>query len=222
MALLHQATLTPTKLALAAGWAKSQDWFEGSGDPVLVGAYRFDDPDGEVGVETLLIRAGGGPVLQVPVTYRDAPLDGAKDWLIGTTEHSVLGTRWVYDAAGDSVYVAALATAALTSGVQAEMWIEIDGAMTQREPTALAAGNGTSDEPILASNVGRIANEHKSGVTVIETPTLAIVLVRVLVPDAAIDPSTEVGSEDAALLTGTWNGQPIPSTFASVAVIAAP
>jgi hypothetical protein len=44
-----------------------------------VSAYRFDDPAGEVGIETLLVRRGAGPVLQVPLTYRGAPLAGAED-----------------------------------------------------------------------------------------------------------------------------------------------
>ncbi len=38
----------------------------------------------------------------------DAPLAGAEDALVGTMEHSVLGTRWTYDALADSVYQAEL------------------------------------------------------------------------------------------------------------------
>ena len=36
--------------------------------------------------------------LFVPLTYRGAPLAGGEADLVGTTEHSALGTRWVYDA----------------------------------------------------------------------------------------------------------------------------
>ncbi len=62
-----------------------------------------------MGVETLLVRVGEGPVLQVPLTYRGAPLPGGESALVGTMEHSVLGPRWVYDGTGDPVYVATLA-----------------------------------------------------------------------------------------------------------------
>src|ERR1700710_2202585 len=99
MALLHRATLQPSKLELLQDWAPTQPWFDGdrSAELVTVAAYRFDDPEGEVGIETLLVRAGDGPVLQVPLTYRAAPLDGGDAWLIGTMQHSVLGQRWTYD-----------------------------------------------------------------------------------------------------------------------------
>ena len=38
----------------------------------------------------------------------DEALDGEDAYLVGTTDHSVLGKRWVYDATGDPVYVAEL------------------------------------------------------------------------------------------------------------------
>ncbi|TIH34851.1 maltokinase N-terminal cap-like domain-containing protein [Subtercola vilae] len=57
-----------------------------------------------MGIETVIVRAGGGPVMQIPVTYRSAPLGDAERWFIGTMQHSVLGTRWVYDGLGDPVY----------------------------------------------------------------------------------------------------------------------
>ena len=145
MALLYRASLSPSKLELLEGWAPSQPWFEGdaSGHLSSVASYRFDDPEGEVGVETLLVRAGDGPVLQVPLTYRNERLDGADAWLIGTMQHSVLGERWTYDATGDPVYLLTLATAVLTGGHQADQFIEIDGVMTEREPTAVVSGSGS-------------------------------------------------------------------------------
>jgi hypothetical protein len=143
MALLHQATLTPTKIELVRAWLPAQSWFEGDPAVELVGAYRFDDPAGEVGVETLLVAAADGVVVQVPVTYRDAPLAGAEQHLIGTSLHSVLGDRWVYDGLGDPVYLAAVATAIGTGGRQADLLIEIDGEMVTREPTARVQGSGT-------------------------------------------------------------------------------
>lgn len=66
--------------------------YDGSGCfRIPVGTYRFDDPDGEVGIETHVLRTADGQVIQVPVTYRDAPLEGAASLLITTTQHSILG-----------------------------------------------------------------------------------------------------------------------------------
>ena len=43
------------------------------------------------------------------MTYRGSPLAGADDALIGTTEHGVLGTRWIYDGTCDQVLTTQLA-----------------------------------------------------------------------------------------------------------------
>jgi hypothetical protein len=146
MALLHQATLTPSKLELLRDWLPSQPWFRGEAGAELiqVAAYRFDDPDGEVGVETILAQGPDGAVMQIPVTYRGAPLEGAGGSLIGTMEHSVLGSRWVYDGLGDPVYLRAVADAVRTGGHEAELRIEIDGEMVTREPTARVHGSGSA------------------------------------------------------------------------------
>ena len=86
MALFHRATITPTKLDLIAEWAPTQAWGPSPTDEVeAVGAYRFDDPDGRVGMETHLVDAGG-VLLQVPLTYRDEPLAGADDVLADVRE----------------------------------------------------------------------------------------------------------------------------------------
>jgi len=145
MALLHQATVTPSKLELVRDWLPTQQWYLGEHGAELtpVAAYRFDDPDGEVGVETILTAAPDGAVFQVPVTYRGAPLEGAEASLIGTMQHSVLGPRWVYDGLGDPVYLATVIDAVRTGGHQADLLIEIDGEMVTREPTARVKGSGT-------------------------------------------------------------------------------
>ena len=110
------ASITPSKLDAVQAWIGEQRWYtsKGSGQgPALarVGSYRFQDPEGEVGIETLLVKdtAAEPPVLyQVPLTYRAAPLEGGEHALVATVEHSVLGTRYVYDAPHDPVYVAEL------------------------------------------------------------------------------------------------------------------
>src|SRR3982751_5076145 len=106
MALVYRATLGPTKQELVEAWLPPQPWAAGRAIAEKVGEYRFDDPDGEVGVETILWSLDDGSVIQTPLTYRAAPLFGAEAWLIGTSEHSVLGPRWVYDGCADPVWVA--------------------------------------------------------------------------------------------------------------------
>src|SRR4051812_25081742 len=103
MAIFHRATLTPTKEALLAEWTPTQPWGPSPTDAFeVIGSFRFDDPEGHVGIETHLVSAGG--LLQVPLTYRDEPLAGAEGALITEMDHSVLGRRWVYDGLRDPTF----------------------------------------------------------------------------------------------------------------------
>src|SRR5690242_7814369 len=135
MALLHHATLVPSKPELLAAWLPSQRWAEGLSGLKPFGAYRLDDPDGDVGMEGILLRSDAGDVLHVPLTYRATPLDGAEAFLVGTMEHSELGTRWVYDATGDPVWRTTLAGTVLTGVTGAEEYFEVDGKRETREPS---------------------------------------------------------------------------------------
>ena len=111
MATIHRTTMEPTKLELLTGWLPRQPWYRGAGSPVLTkaGGFRLDDPDGEVGIEFMFVTdASDGTCYHVPMSYRGAPLAGAGDALIGTSEHGVLGTRWIYDGTQDPVVRAAL------------------------------------------------------------------------------------------------------------------
>ena len=110
MAIIHRTTLTPTKMELLSGWLPTRPWYlgaAGAAEPVKVGGFRLDDPDGEVGIEFMVI-TDGAVTYHVPLTYRASPLDGADDALVGTTEHGVLGKRWVYDGTRDPVLVGQL------------------------------------------------------------------------------------------------------------------
>ncbi|MEV7325849.1 1,4-alpha-glucan branching protein [Streptomyces sp. NPDC093970] len=109
MALIHQTTLEPTKVELIAGWLPTRPWYRGPAapEPVKAGGFRLDDPEGEVGIEFMVVTEGPDAYL-VPLTYRGAPLDGAGHALLGTMEHGVLGTRWAYDGCHDPVLTAAL------------------------------------------------------------------------------------------------------------------
>ncbi|HWJ80590.1 MAG TPA: hypothetical protein VNS55_00015 [Nocardioides sp.] len=138
MAILHDATLKPTKLEVLEGWAPRQTWWP-AGAPgfELIGRFRFDDPDGEVGIETFLLRAADGSVVQVPLTYRGAPLDGGE--LVSTMEHSVLGDRWVYDALTDPVYRAVLADVVATGAHEATQWIHREDGPPAEVPSSVRA-----------------------------------------------------------------------------------
>ncbi len=127
MAIFHRATVSPTKQALIAEWAPTQPWGPPPDVPTdVIGSYRFDDPDGRVGMETHLVDAGG-LLLQVPLTYRDEPLAGADDALITEMQHSVLGTRWVYDGLRDPRLVVMLAAVAMTGQGEALGMAVYDG-----------------------------------------------------------------------------------------------
>ena len=143
MAIVHKgASLVPTKTELVTEWMPRQRWYHGKGHvPQLrrVGGFRFEDPDGEVGCETLLLAdeaVAPAVVYQVPLTYRAAPLEGAEHALLGTMEHSVLGTRWVYDGPHDPVYVSQLMATILGAGVS-------DDAQASVGSNALATGSTT-------------------------------------------------------------------------------
>lgn len=120
MAILHQASLSPTKLELVTAQLDLLGW--GAGPVTLIGGYRFDDPEGEVGVEGL-IALRGGEAYHVPLTYRGAPVEAAEAGLLATMDHSVLGTRWVYDAAHDPVALACFQRA--LAGEQTQAVLEL-------------------------------------------------------------------------------------------------
>ena len=68
-----------------------------------IGAFRFVDPNGKVGIETLLVRETDGALLQFPVTYREQRISDTHE--VGTTEHSHLGTRHITKIVADPVAV---------------------------------------------------------------------------------------------------------------------
>ncbi|WP_151084122.1 CG0192-related protein [Nocardioides cynanchi] len=195
MALVHDATIDPSKQDLVDAWLPSRPWAAGIEVTAKVGEYRFDDPDGEVGVETILFSAADGRLVQVPLTYRGAPLAGAEEFLVGTTEHSVLGPRWVYDGCGDPVWAATLATAILTGGSQAQMYFERDGARVDIPPRVQVRGSGDPRSEVPAITTVD-AGSDQGAVTLARCGDLELVLPRVV--------GTPIEVEQT--LTGTWAG----------------
>lgn len=199
MALLHNATITPSKRELMTAWLATRSWAEGF-DPVrTIASYRFDDPDGEVGLEAALLADPDGVLVHVPLSYRGAPLEGADTFLVGTAEHSVLGPRWVYDACGDPVWCGELAAAIAGGGEGVEQYFEVDGRREVVAPrmtvrgTGLDQGAGQLDQ--LRGTVTEVRDE--GGRTVTRYGDLELVVVR------------HVGTlvEAEATLTGRWGDE---------------
>ena len=148
MATLHEATVSPRKDELVRPWLPTRPWWDGATEREPVGSFRLDDPAGEVGIECFLFGSRSASTLFVPITYRAAPLPGAEASLLGTMEHSVLGTRYLYDACADPVFVATVLHAIRTGGRQADLMLRrADGTQVQREPTATAWGERVSTVP---------------------------------------------------------------------------
>ena len=198
MAIIHQAELQPTKLELLEEWLPRQPWFTESGTAGLrkVGSYRFDDPAGEVGIETMIVSVGSSAV-QVPLTYRAQPLAGAEPWLVGTMQHSVLGLRWVYDACADPIYVAALAASIMLGRPQAEQYLQKGGNQELLAQSVFVHSTGPIHDavPEVSSATPRTTDAG----TAIETAGLHILVLRRL--DLTEQPA------GALTLTGTWEGQ---------------
>ncbi|GAA2497654.1 hypothetical protein GCM10010393_32210 [Streptomyces gobitricini] len=155
--------MTPGKLELLASWLPTRPWYVSTGNaPALshAGGFRLDDPEGEVGVEFMVVtdESGDRPVTyHVPLTYRGAPIeephedDGAA--LVGTSEHGVLGRRWVYDGTGDPVMVAQL-LALLQGHAQPQAQSESD----------------TPDRSVVRHGAARPLSSPTGPSTVAETP----------------------------------------------------
>lgn len=179
MAILHEATLTPDKLTIARDWLAKQPWAAGLTVTERIGSYRFDDPRGRVGVELLLLAAGERTV-HLPLTYRDEALAGAEDFLVATAEHSVLGTRYVYDGCADPVAVRVLLTAVLAGGEQEPLeYHRRSGDVEHHAATVLAKGSG-SWRPDEVPEFDGVSIERDDDVAVVEAGGFELTVKRLL------------------------------------------
>lgn len=176
MALVYDAKLVPSKPDLIAAWLPTQPWFqETNRDIEVLGAFRFDDPNGQVGIETHIVRGSSGKIYQVPLTYRGRAMADAGRFLVTELEHSVLGHRWVYDAAADPVAVAAIVAAITTGQTQVDAFL--DGADTPLPVSVAVKGTGSQQRPPQATLIGL---ETKDAVTRVQTDSLALDIFRVV------------------------------------------
>ena len=208
MAVHHPATIVPTKLELLQAWVPHQPWIGGADASTLIklGSYRFDDPDGQVGMETHLLATADGQVLQVPLTYRGAPRAGADDSLITTMTHTTLGDRWIYDGCHDPVYVSALVATIVTGGREADLYAATERGLVLEPTTTHVRGSDSSGGvPALTAPV-----VSRDGATTTIDAGVRLTLPRVV--DVAAAPGA------ALTLSGTWPGQEVPCVLASVVV----
>jgi hypothetical protein len=210
MAQIFDTTLVPSKLELITEWLARQSWYPRPGaEPQLqpVGGFRLDDPDGDVGIEVHFVRDSDSTVYQVPLTYRGAALegtthDGPASAFVGTMEHGVLGTRYVYDGPHDPVYVAQL-VALVVGDAEPQAQRESD----TPDPTVVAAWQGSTHP---ASGPIRHV-EHRDGETLVhvggapgEPSTTVLRIVRLLQSEEVQAPH---GTHEAAgVVRAGWTG----------------
>jgi len=199
MAIVHNTTMSPGKLELLATWLPAQPWFPGSGrEPELtkVGGFRLDDPQGAVGIEFMLV-ADGPVVYQVPMTYHGRELPGAEGRLIGTSEHGVLGLRWIYDGIRDPVLVAQLVAL-----LQGEVEAQAQSVSHTPDPTVTVQPAVSGPLSVISSVV--ITDEPSGTSLLVDTASpdglpageLAVRIRRILRPD--------VGETGDPCLSATW------------------
>src|SRR5690606_16354531 len=157
-------TVTPSFRDVLPGWIGRQRWYTAKGrTPELrrVGGLRFEDPDGEVGIETWLLRDEAGPapvVYQVPLTYRSAPAPELEHALLAQVEHSELGPRWVYDACHDPAGARALLAAIVTG----EAVVSDGGAGLGRATGHRAGGPGAMRAHTAGESVRVLSGEQSN------------------------------------------------------------
>ncbi|MER7052506.1 MULTISPECIES: 1,4-alpha-glucan branching protein [unclassified Streptomyces] len=200
MAVIHHTTVEPTKVELLTSWLPSRPWYRGGeGAPELAkaGGFRLDDPQGEVGIEFIVVTDASGPhptSYLVPLTYRGAPLDGAEHALVGTMEHGVLGRRWAYDGCHDPVLADQLL--ALVEGrVQAQ---DQD---TSDTPDQEVTSSYSGEVPALAPFTG-VATDDQEGTALAVRHGATLHLRRALRPAPDGPPTLPQGA--TGHVSGSW------------------
>jgi maltokinase-like protein len=208
MAIIHDTTMSPSKLELLRAWLPAQPWYLTSGHgPELTksGGFRLDDPAGEVGIEFMAVNDGSGnraTTYQLPLTYRAGPLDAAAGGLIGTAEHGVLGRRWIYDGTHDPVLVAQLAAL-----IQGEAQPQAQNVSNTPDPTVICRPVADGALATAGSSVavngpsGTDLRVHTVGTGRMRNGQLHVRIHRILLPGAG---TPAVGETGQACLSATW------------------
>jgi Maltokinase N-terminal cap domain len=208
MAFIHNTTMSPGKLELLAAWLPAQPWYRQTGhEPGLAraGGFRLDDPEGEVGIEFMVVTDGSGDgatAYQVPLTYRAGALAGADGGLIGTSEHGVLGRRWIYDGVYDPVLLAQLVAL-----IQGEAEAQAQNVSNAADPTVTgqpaAEGSLTPVRSAIAANVpsGTDLRVEVTSAEDAQAGELILRINRILQPGDSIDVNRDAGPPG---VSATW------------------
>ena len=174
----HTATLSPTKQELVEAWLPEP----------AVGRGTTGRRQGR-GIPPRR-RGGRGRRRDHPLAYHDGtveqtaadlplrPVDGAEAHLVGTTDHSVLGTRWVYDGCADPVWASTLVAAILTGGRQSQMFIEQDGQRVDVPPRMQVRGSGSDGSAPQVTSIDSVADDGAT--TVVTAADLELAVARVV------------------------------------------
>ncbi|WP_334170413.1 1,4-alpha-glucan branching protein GlgB [Sinomonas sp.] len=183
----EEPILTPPLAELLERWLPSQRWYPAKGrqaEFARTGSVRLEDPEGKVDIEIHLVRVKAGRlevVLNVPVTYRDVPLPDAGHALIGRSEHSAFGPRWIYDGVHDPAFVRAL-LALISSGGPA------------KAGTAWGRTSGAGRIPDGDVTCRVLASEQSNTSIIVRSPD-AEAMVKVLrQPADGLNPEVELGA----------------------------
>ena len=222
MAIIHDTTMHPGKLELLAGWLPAQPWYQGTGrapELTKAGGFRLDDPEGEVGIEFMVVIDGSGDraaAYQVPMTYRAQALASAKAGLIGTAEHGVLGRRWIYDGTHDPVLITRL-----IAFIEGAAEPQAQGKSNTPEPTVtsqpVTSGRLTAAGPAAVTS-GPSGTELRLGTAGPEGPPNGELILRI---NRALRPSggsADPGEAGQPCLSATWrlpDGTHVRGVFAT-------
>ena len=144
-------------------------------------------------METHLVTAAD-VLMQVPLTYRDEPLDGAEDALITEMQHSVLGTRWVYDGLRDPRFVVMLAAVTMTGQGEALGMAQFDGRWYVVPSNVRIEGGGWTQERVPVD--GFELRSDDATASVLQNDRFELTVFRRPVR----------GPRPAVGLTASWNG----------------
>ena len=225
MAIIHKTTLTPGKLELLTDWLPGQPWYADRGrapELARAGGFRLDDPQGEVGIEFMVVTDGSDDQAAsylTPMTYRASALAGADGALIGTTEHGVLGRRWIYDGIGDPVLVGQLVAL-----IQGQAQPQMQSVSDTPDPTVTCVPVAVGTPLAVASAV---AGDDRSG-TLLRVGTvsgdglpggqLVITVNRVLRPDDVGPGHGPTGEAGRGRISAPWrlpDGTPVRGCLAA-------
>jgi hypothetical protein len=138
---------------------------------------------------------GRGRVRAQRSVFDPLPLADAEAALVGTLEHSVLGTRWVYDGLRDPCYVRMLAAVSLTGHGQSVGMVELEGRWHAARSPITIHGGGWNEGGALVDGFD------------LATDDAAASLLRNDAFEMVVHRRPVAGPQPAVGLSATWEGQ---------------